>query len=121
MNSPRDVLTPDALSMLQAIAEAGSFAAAARAIGLVPSALTYRVRRIEDALDVLLFDRGSRQARLTPAGAELLREGGAWRAARSPAGAWWSKRPSARSASPVSTPPGAVPADRARAGLCNGG
>ena len=42
---------------------------------MVPSALTYRVRQIEDALDVLLFDRSSRQARLTAAGAELLREG----------------------------------------------
>ncbi len=76
MTAARDVLTPDALAMLQTIAQAGSFAAAARAIGLVPSALTYRVRQIEDALDVLLFDRSSRQARLTPAGAELLREGG---------------------------------------------
>lgn len=76
MPAARDVLTPDALSMLQAIARAGSFAAAARVIGLVPSALTYRVRQIEDALDVLLFDRSSRQAKLTPSGAELLREGG---------------------------------------------
>ncbi len=75
MPAARDVLTPDALAMLQAIARSGSFAAAARAIGLVPSALTYRVRQIEDALDVLLFDRSARQARLTPAGAELLREG----------------------------------------------
>jgi DNA-binding transcriptional LysR family regulator len=61
--------------MLQAVASAGSFAAAARAINVVPSALTYRVRQIEDALDVLLFDRSSRQARMTAAGAELLREG----------------------------------------------
>lgn len=75
MQTPRDVLTPDALAMLQAIAEAGSFAAAARQLGVVPSALTYRVRQIEDALDVLLYDRSSRQARLTAAGAELLREG----------------------------------------------
>lgn len=71
----RDVLTPDALAMLQTIAEKGSFAAAARASHMVPSALTYRVRQMEDALDVLLFDRSSRQARLTAAGAELLREG----------------------------------------------
>jgi len=42
---------------------------------VVPSALTYRVRQIEDALDVLLYDRSSRQARLTEAGGELLREG----------------------------------------------
>jgi DNA-binding transcriptional LysR family regulator len=75
MQTARDVLTPDALAMLQSIAQAGSFAAAARTLGLVPSALTYRVRQIEDALDVLLFDRSSRQARLTEAGAELLREG----------------------------------------------
>jgi DNA-binding transcriptional LysR family regulator len=37
--------------------------------------VTYRERQIEEALDVLLFDRSSRQARLTDAGAELLREG----------------------------------------------
>lgn len=75
MQTARDVLTPDALAMLQAIADAGSFAAAARAMGMVPSALTYRVRQIEDALDVLLYDRSSRQAKLTRAGAELLQEG----------------------------------------------
>ena len=50
-------------------------AAAARELGVVPSALTYRIRQVEDALDVLLFDRSSRQARLTEAGKELLREG----------------------------------------------
>jgi len=75
MNSPRNVLTPDALSMLQTVQLEGSFAAAARTLGLVPSALPYRVRQIEDALDVLLFDRSSRQAKLTAAGEELLREG----------------------------------------------
>ncbi|RYX89705.1 MAG: LysR family transcriptional regulator [Comamonadaceae bacterium] len=75
MQTARDVLTPDSLAMLQAIATTGSFAAAARSLGLVPSALTYRVRQIEDALDVLLFDRSSRQARLTPAGAALLEDG----------------------------------------------
>lgn len=75
MTSPRDALTPDALAMVQTIARTGSFAAAARASNMVPSALTYRVRQMEEALDVLLFDRSSRQARLTAAGAELLREG----------------------------------------------
>lgn len=76
MQTAREVLTPDALSLLQAVAQAGSFAAAARELNLVPSAVTYRIRQMEDALDVLLFDRSSRQARLTDAGAELLREGG---------------------------------------------
>ena len=75
MQSARSVLTPESLAMLHAIAELGSFAAAARALNVVPSALTYRVRQIEDALDVLLFDRRSRQAVLTPAGNELVHEG----------------------------------------------
>jgi DNA-binding transcriptional LysR family regulator len=72
---PRNVLTPEALAMMDAIARSGSFAAAARLLGKVPSALTYNVRQLEDALDVLLFDRSSRQATLTAAGSELLDEG----------------------------------------------
>ncbi|MBA4177391.1 MAG: LysR family transcriptional regulator [Leptothrix sp. (in: Bacteria)] len=68
-------LTPDALLMMDTIARTGSFAAAARELGKVPSALTYSVRQLEEALDVLLFDRSSRQARLTAAGTELLQEG----------------------------------------------
>ena len=75
MPTPREVLTPDTLALLQSVARTGSFAGAARDLGLVPSAVTYRVRQVEDALDALLFDRSSRQARLTDAGAELLREG----------------------------------------------
>ena len=62
MPTARDVLTPEALSLLEAVAQAGSFAAAARELNLVPSAVTYRIRQIEDALDVLLFDRSSRRA-----------------------------------------------------------
>ena len=75
MNRSRSALTPDALAMIDTIARSGSFAAAARELGKVPSALTYSVRQLEEALDVLLFDRGSRQARLTAAGEELLAEG----------------------------------------------
>ncbi len=71
----RNVLTPEALGLIATVHRTGSLAAAARELGVVPSALTYRVRQIEDALDVLLFDRSSRQARLTEAGQELLREG----------------------------------------------
>src|SRR6201990_343921 len=71
----RNALTPDALAMMDTIARTGSFAAAARELGKVPSALTYNVRQLEDALDVLLFDRRSRQAKLTAAGEELLNEG----------------------------------------------
>ena len=73
--SARAVLSPENLALIEAVARTGSMAAAARELGLVPSALTYRVRQIEDALDVLVFDRSARQARITPAGAELLRSG----------------------------------------------
>lgn len=72
---PRNLLTPDALTMMDVIARTGSFAAAAREMGKVPSALTYGVRQLEEALDVLLFDRSSGQAQLTAAGTELLHEG----------------------------------------------
>lgn len=75
MTDRRNVLTPEALAMMDTIARTGSFAAAARELGKVPSALTYNVRQLEDALDVLLFDRSSRQAQLTAAGEELLNEG----------------------------------------------
>lgn len=75
MADRRNALTPEALAMMDTIARTGSFAAAARELGKVPSALTYSVRQLEDALDVLLFDRSSRQAQLTAAGAELLHEG----------------------------------------------
>lgn len=75
MSDRRNALTPEALTMVDVIARTGSFAAAARELGKVPSALTYSVRQLEEALDVLLFDRRSRQAQLTAAGRELLQEG----------------------------------------------
>ena len=75
MQNVRDLITPEALALIRSVATQGSMAAAAREMGLVPSAVTYRVRQIEDALDVLLFDRSARQARITPAGQELLRGG----------------------------------------------
>ncbi|MGS5087772.1 LysR family transcriptional regulator [Hydrogenophaga sp. A37] len=74
-HTPRSALSPENLGLLETVARLGSMAAAARELGMVPSALTYRVRLIEDALDVLLFDRSARRAQLTPAGAELLRAG----------------------------------------------
>jgi DNA-binding transcriptional LysR family regulator len=65
----------EAIKLIATVAEHGSFAAAARVLGLVPSAVTWRVRRIEEALDVLLFDRAGRKAVPTAAGLELVSEG----------------------------------------------
>jgi DNA-binding transcriptional LysR family regulator len=75
MKNVRDLITPEALALIRSVATQGSMAAAAREMGLVASAVTYRVRQIEDALDVLLFDRSAKQARITPAGEELLQGG----------------------------------------------
>ncbi len=72
---PAFPLTLDSLQLVDAIARNGSFAAAAAELDRVPSAVTYAVRKLEDDLDVLLFDRSGYRARLTPAGEELLREG----------------------------------------------
>ncbi len=68
-------LSLDALQAMDAIERRGSFAAAAAELHRVPSALTYIVQKLEQDLDVLLFDRSGHRARLTPAGAELLHEG----------------------------------------------
>ena len=69
------ILTLEALGVIDAIDRHGSFARAAQALGRVPSALTYQVRKLEDELDVLLFDRRGHRARLTDAGRALLDEG----------------------------------------------
>jgi DNA-binding transcriptional LysR family regulator len=68
-------LSLDALLALDAIDRKGSFAAAAAELHRVPSALTYTVQKLEEDLDVLLFDRRGHRARLTAAGRELLAEG----------------------------------------------
>ncbi|OWT80070.1 MULTISPECIES: LysR family transcriptional regulator [unclassified Achromobacter] len=68
-------ITPELLVMLDAIARTGSFARAARELDKVPSAITYAVRRLEDKLDVLLFDRSGHRAVLTLAGTALLEDG----------------------------------------------
>jgi DNA-binding transcriptional LysR family regulator len=68
-------LSLEALEILDAIDRKGSFAAAAATLDRVPSALTYSVRKLEEDLDVLLFDRRGYRAQLTPAGLELLTEG----------------------------------------------
>ncbi len=72
---PAIKLTLDALQVLDAIARRGSFAAAAAELNRVPSALTYSVQKLEQDLDVLLYDRRGHRAQLTEAGTELLEEG----------------------------------------------
>lgn len=55
-----------------AVARAGSFTQAAKALHLSQPALTVQVRQLEEALGTPLFDRNTRAVRLTRIGADLL-------------------------------------------------
>lgn len=68
-------LTLDALAVLDAIDRRGSFAAAADELHRVPSAVSYTIQKLEQDLDITIFDRRGHRAVLTPAGKELLEEG----------------------------------------------
>jgi DNA-binding transcriptional LysR family regulator len=65
----------DALLVLDSISRNGSFAAAGEELHRVPSAITYTVQKLEQDLEVQLFDRSGHRARLTAAGEALLLEG----------------------------------------------
>ena len=68
-------LSLDALSTIDAIARRGSFSAAAKELFRVPSTISYTVTKLEEDLGVQLFERFGPRVALTPAGAELLKEG----------------------------------------------
>jgi DNA-binding transcriptional LysR family regulator len=68
-------ITLDALRVLLAIHEKGSFAEAAKSLFKVPSALTYTVSKLEQDLGVALFNRQGQRAVLTQAGELLIKEG----------------------------------------------
>ena len=60
------------LSTFLAIADTGSFSAASEQLHSVQSNITARIRKLEDELGGMLFDRGRAGARLTPLGARLV-------------------------------------------------
>lgn len=68
-------ITIDALKVLDAIDRKGSFAAAASELFRVPSAISYTVQKLEEDLNVEIYDRTGHRAALTPAGRYLLEEG----------------------------------------------
>jgi len=61
-------VTLDQLRTLRAVAEAGSFSAAARRLGRVQAAVSQSVDRLEAQLGLRLFDRSGRVPRLTAHG-----------------------------------------------------
>ncbi|WP_336368353.1 LysR substrate-binding domain-containing protein [Marinobacter sp. C2H3] len=68
-------ITIDALKVLDAIDRKGSFAGAAAELFRVPSAISYTVQKLEEDLDVAIYDRSGHRAILTPAGRYLLEQG----------------------------------------------
>lgn len=64
-------LDPDLLRCFLAVAETGGFTAAGERIGLTQSAVSVKVKRLEELLERRLFERTSRSLELTEAG-ELL-------------------------------------------------
>jgi len=68
-------LSFEVLEVLDAIDRTGTFAEAAESLHRVPSSLTYLVQKLEGEIDVELFDRSGRRAKLTQAGRFLVNEG----------------------------------------------
>ncbi|WDS37606.1 LysR family transcriptional regulator [Pseudoxanthomonas sp.] len=60
-------LLPDMAAFVQVV-DAGSFSAAARRLGVTPSAVSRQVQRLEQALATRLIERSTRRLRVTEAG-----------------------------------------------------
>jgi DNA-binding transcriptional LysR family regulator len=67
-----DALTIDQLRMLAAIADTGSFTAAARKLQRAQSAVSHAIATLEGQLGVILFDRSEKRPRLTDIGKSVL-------------------------------------------------
>ncbi|WP_321462605.1 LysR family transcriptional regulator [uncultured Vibrio sp.] len=72
MHSP---ITLEALHILDAIDRRGSFAAAANELDRAPSSLSYQIQKLEQDLDIIIFDRSGHKAHFTEAGKLILERG----------------------------------------------
>jgi len=71
----RNPITIEVLETLDAIDRRKSFAKAAEELNKATSAVSYAVQKLEDQLDIALFQRQGRRSVLTPAGQLILAEG----------------------------------------------
>ena len=69
-----DNLTLDQMRVLIAVAEEGSFSAAARRLGRVQSAVSQAMQTLEENLRLTLFDRSGKTPALTEAGRMVLND-----------------------------------------------
>jgi len=68
-------ITLEALHILDAIDRRGSFAAAANELNRAPSSLSYQIQKLEQDLDIMIFDRSGHKANFTDAGKLILERG----------------------------------------------
>ncbi|WP_423455969.1 LysR family transcriptional regulator [Ottowia sp. VDI28] len=68
-------LNLDQLQTLVAIADLGTFAAAAQALHLAPPTVSLHIKELETRMEAALVVRGRRHAEMTPAGEVLVQEG----------------------------------------------
>ena len=71
----RNPISIEVLETLDAIERRGSFAKAAEELNKATSAISYAVQKLEEQLDIALFQRLGRRSVLTPAGRLILIEG----------------------------------------------
>ncbi|MEL7098233.1 MAG: LysR family transcriptional regulator [Pseudomonadota bacterium] len=69
-----EALTLDQLRLLVAIADTGSFTAAAKAVQRAQSAVSHGIKQLEAEIGVPLFDRSTRKPTLTEEGSAVLAE-----------------------------------------------
>lgn len=69
------MISIEALQAIDSIDRKGSFSAAAEELFRVPSAITYTIKKLEEQLNIKLFDRSKQRAVLTPAGKLILERG----------------------------------------------
>jgi len=72
MLNPVSTIDPELLRSFVAIAETGSFTAAAERVFRTPSAVSMQIKRLEEVLGVSVFKRDARNVSLTPDGEVLI-------------------------------------------------
>lgn len=72
---PNNPINIEILEILDAIDRRGSFAKAAEELNKATSAMSYAIQKLEEQLDITVFQRQGRRSILTPAGQIILSDG----------------------------------------------
>lgn len=69
------MIPSESIHVIKTISDCQSFANAAKVLNKVPSAISYTVKRLEETLNIQLFDRSNKTVVLTAAGEHLVNRG----------------------------------------------